>query len=866
MRPSPSSPSPAASAGSSPLITAAAAEPGPVRPSPAASLVAPISSGPGAPLGNDPIRVTSSRRGFLGLAGGLAAFLLPSGPLSTAPGVNPAFSTEPGSATIFPTPTSQTSGVTEFAALRAKATAMLTGAPFDPADPAFAAPIARLDASATALRDTIDLSPGRTFLWPDLPLKGASGDISSSHQRLRTLATAWATPGSKLHDDARLATELLNALDFLYARAYNETKKEVGNWWHWEIGASRALIDTCLLMYDVIAPEQRAAWIRAVDRFCPDPDRRTNLTNFSETGANRADKALIVALRGIVGDDAAKVALARDGLSDVRDGGRNTLFGYVTSRDGFYADGSFVQHDTVAYTGSYGVVLLQSVSAVLGLLGGSSWEVTDPKRAVILDAVERTFAPWIHDGLMMDSVRGRAVSRGGYRDHDAGRDTVDAVLQLASGAPEPYATRFRSLAKGWVSRGRFVERSGIAATARARAVLDDPALAAASRPVGHHVFADMNRVVHRRTDWSFALSLDSKRIAAYECGNGENYRAWYQGDGVTYLYTDLDHYSADYWPTVDSYRLPGTTVDTRPRDPAVSVSGTGTFRPSNAWAGGAVLGGYGVASLELMAMGTTLTARKSWICLDDAVVCLGAGITSTDGRTIETIVDNRGTTGVLVVDGVPAQGAEGSSVSSWAHLEGVGGYVFPGGAPLRTLREVRTDTWRAINDGADTGGAGGPVSREYVTLWFDHGADPTGASYAYLLLPHATAEQTAAHAGVEILANSAEVQAVAAQQGKDRLFAATFWSAGEAGGVTASASCAVLVRRAGDHVSLAVSDPSRTVDTVTLTLDHPAHGVAGADDTVTVRPGRNPTITVGLAGSRGHTHTAELTVGRHREG
>jgi hyaluronate lyase len=65
---------------------------------------------------------------------------------------------------------------------------------------------------------------------------------------------------------------------------------------------------------------------------------------------------------------------------------------------------------------------------------------------------------------------------------------------------------------------------------------------------------------------------------------------------------------------------------------------------------------------------------------------------------------------------------------------------------------------------------------------------------------------------------------------------------------------------------VAVSDPSRTVDSVVLTLDHPAHGVVSTDDTVTVRPGKNPTITVRLAGSRGHTHTAELTVGRHREG
>lgn len=813
----------------------------------------------------------TSRRGFLGLAGGLAAFLLPqeAAASSTGSATGAGFSTGAAGPSPALAPIGQTAGVTEFATLRAKATALLSGGSFDPADPTFAAPLAKLDASASILRETLDQAPNRTFLWPDLPLKGVSGDIASSHQRLRTLATAWATPGSALHGDDGLAGELLAALDFLYARAYNETKREVGNWWHWEIGAPRALMDTCLLMYDLISAEQRTAWIRAVDRFCPNPDRRTNLTNFAETGANRADKALIVALRGIVGDDAAKVALARDGLSDLRDGGRNTLFGYVTSRDGFYGDGSFIQHDTVAYTGSYGVVLLQSVSALLGLLGGSSWEVTDPKRSVILDAVERTFAPWIHDGLMMDSVRGRAVSRGGSRDHDSGRETVDAVLQLATGAPEPYATRFKELAKGWVSRGRFFEGAGIAATARARAVLDDSRLTAAARPVGHHVFADMDRVVHRRTHWSFALSLDSRRIAGYECGNGENYRAWYQGDGVTYLYTDLDHYSADYWPTVNSYRLPGTTVDTRHRDPAVSVSGTGTFRPKNAWAGGAVLGGYGVAGLELMAMGSTLTARKSWVCLDDAVVCLGAGIGSTDARTIETIVENRGTTGALTVDGVLQRSAESSSTSSWAHLEGVGGYVFPGGAPLRTLREVRTDSWKAINDGASTSGSGEPVSREYVTLWFDHGANPSGATYAYLLLPNATAEQTAAYSGVEVLANTADVQAVHAGRGGQghRLFAATFWAAGGVGGVTASAPCAVLVRRAGDRVSVAVSDPSRTVDSVTLTLDHPAHGVVSTDDTVTVRPGRNPTITVELAGSRGHTHTAELTIGRHhREG
>ncbi|MFF4196705.1 polysaccharide lyase 8 family protein [Nonomuraea sp. NPDC001831] len=744
-------------------------------------------------------------------------------------------------------------GPADFARLRAKAAELITGGDLDPRDPAFAAPLARLDATALAHRASMNLAPGRTHLWPDLPLTGVSGDIATSHQRLRALATAWASRGSALYADETLAAQIIGGLDLLYERAYNEGKRETGNWWHWEIGAPRALMDTCVLMHDAVDAGRRAAWIRAVDRFCPNPDRRTNLTNFAETGANRADKALIVALRGIVGESADKIALARDGLSDRRDAGKHTLFGYVTSGDGYYADGSFVQHDVVAYTGSYGVVLLQSVSAILGLLGGSAWQVDDPAVRVVLDAVERTYAPWIHDGLMMDSVRGRAVSRQFSQDHDAGRDTVDAILRLAAGAGEPYAARFRELAKGWIARGRFLAGADVAATARAVAVLADDAVAPAPRPSGHHVFADMDRVVHRRPGWSYAISLSSRRIAMYECGNGENYRAWYQGDGATYLYLDAGHYSDGYWPTVDSHRLAGTTVDTRPRDPAVSSGGTGTFRPKNAWAGGATADGYGVAALDLTAAGTTLTARKTWVCLDDAVVCLGAGITSADGRVIETVVENRRTSAPLTTG------------DGWAHLEGVAGYVFPAGHRPRSLTERRADTWRSINDGASTQGTDATVTCDYTTLWLDHGISPSGADYAWIMLPGATPDRTRDFDRAEILANTATVQAVRAHgrsAGGGELFAATFWAAGEAGGVSASTPCAVLVRRAAGRLTVAVSDPGRTVAAVTLVLSHPAHALVRADDTVSVTTGERPSVIVDLAGSRGRSHTAVLAVGR----
>ncbi|QEU90217.1 polysaccharide lyase 8 family protein [Streptomyces kanamyceticus] len=763
--------------------------------------------------------------------------------------------------------------------LLARAAEQLTGGAFDAADPDFAAALTALDTQASDWWRQLDRSTGRTALWADLSPATEPGNFGQSYTRLRTLATAWATPGTSLSDSAETADALLDALRFLHSTAYHPGRPESGNWWFWEIGAPRALMDTCVLLRARLPADELAAYTAAVARFCPDPDRRTNSPSLAETGANRADKAVIVALRGLLARDAATVALARDGLSDIRDGGRNSLFQYVTSGDGFYEDGSFVQHGSVAYTGTYGSVLLGGVGQLIALLADSAWAVTDPKTSVLYEAVERTFSPVVFDGLMMDAVRGRAISRERARDHDDGAATLSHILKLASGAPAPYAERWRALAKGWIRRNKVTPYPGlvgIPAIARAKAVLDDPAVPAADRITGHHAFTSMDRVVHRRPGWALALSLSSKRIAAYEAGNGENLHGWYTGDGMSYLYDgdDLGQFGDAFWATVDPYRLPGTTVDTRARDDIGTGGGTGTYRPKNAVAGGAVLEGrYGASAMELLAEGSTLRARKAWFCLDNAVVALGAGIGASEGRTVETVVENRnlhlgGPARRLTVDGRGQPGRDGWSArferARWAHLDGTGGYVFPdfpGRADdhgLRALREERTGAWRDINTGADTGGSASPVTRRYLTLWFDHGVSPVDASYAYVLLPGASAAATAAWARtrpVRVVANDV-VQAVEAR--RDGVLAAHFWGPGRVGGLSVSGPGTVLVRRSHRGVSLAVADPGRTETSLAVELPFPVRKVVRADDTVAVRPGRRPVVTVQVGGSRGRTHAAEL--------
>ncbi|MFJ8950771.1 polysaccharide lyase 8 family protein [Streptomyces sp. NPDC102381] len=757
--------------------------------------------------------------------------------------------------------------------LLVRAAQQLTGGEVDPDDPDVAAALAALDKQAADWWQKLDRSAGRTALWSDLAPASDPGMFGQSYTRLRTITSAWATPGTSLTDDTTVRDALLDALRFLRTAGYNDSRSESGNWWFWEIGAPRALLDTCVLLRAHLPADDLAAYLKTVAKFVPDADRRTNSPTLAETGANRADKAVIVALRGLLAGDPEVVALARDGLSDVRDDGKNSLFQYVTSGDGFYEDGSFVQHSSVAYTGTYGGVLLGSAGQLIALLADSQWSVTDPAVKVLYEAVERSFVPVLLDGVMMDALRGRAISRERARDHTDGAATASYILQLADGAPKSYADRWRSAVKGWILRNRdtpYLRLVGVPALARAKALLADTAVRPADRVTGHHVFADMDRVVHRRPGWSYTLSLSSKRIAAYEAGNGENLHGWYTGDGMTYLYDgdDLDAFGDDFWPTVNPYRLPGTTVDTRTRADLGTGAGTGTFRPKNAVAGGAVLDSrYGAAAMELIADGSTLRAKKAWFFLDNAVVALGAGITASDDRTVETVVENRNLHAdgapLLTVDDRPQPGEQGWSARltdvRWAHLEGTGGYVFPTGGPLRALREERTGAWRSLNTGADTGGSTTPITRRYATLWFDHGPSPESASYAYVLLPGATAAATATWSRstpVRVRTNSATVQAV--ESPRLGLLAAHFWAAGSVDGLRADGPGTVLVRRRDDGITVAVSDPGRTGTTLSVELPFAVRRVVRTDDTVSVTPGRRPVVTVRVAGSRGHTHTVDL--------
>jgi hyaluronate lyase len=740
------------------------------------------------------------------------------------------------------------------ARLLANTVTIFAGSAESNARPELAGKVAAIERAARTNLAAMDAA-GDGELFTGLPLGTSDPNLVRAFQNLYEIALATRTPGTGLAGDAATAQRVLDGLAWLHERHYgNQETGYYGNWHSWEIGISTHVSKTFAL---VEAPTDLVgAYVASMDAYLRNgKDGDVDLDSRFHTGANLADITTNRMLQGALLGDEARVTKA---VTD-----QATVFATVDPyhlnhgvTDGYYADGSFIQHHSVAYTGSYGKALLTRVVQAVKMLDGTPYggdTVVDVVRGWVVNG----FAPLIFEGWLMEIVKGRAVSRTttGYADVAV---IVEAIVDLADYVADPVPL------KGYVKFLRVADPAAFVSPESVRRyadILADGTVPAADlNPAERSVaFNAMDRTVHLRPGYAFALARSSDRISKYEYMNGENLMPWFQGDGAYYLYLSgqdqTKAFGVDYYTTVSPYRLPGVTAPVEERrtvpelygrfwyeNPALGFTSSSESqnkyvyfpRGTNGFSGGATLGAYGVAGMvqsddvpwvdepglppDFVAYQNARSV-KSWFLLDDEIVVLAAGIGDPAGRAVVTTVDSRiaaPTDDVVLTgarrDGRPWSGA-GTAELSWLRYanrtEATSvGYVFldrqrvtvEHAAVTRSPRVVRTSN-------PDT-----PVTKNV----FGVTVSPRADALAYALVPNAAGRPATR---VRVLANDRRIQAVT-HPGLRLVGVNTFtdgWHHTDR--LTVHGPASVLLRRRPDGmVTLAVADPTMHRDEVSMIL------------------------------------------------
>lgn len=744
----------------------------------------------------------------------------------------------------------------DFARLLANTIDIFCGTTSSNALPAVAPKLAAIERTARARLADMDAA-GDGELFANLPLGTDDANLNRAFQNLYEIALATRAPGSGLAGDAAVRQRVLDGLGWLHARYYgDQAAGYYGNWFNWEIGISTS-VSKALLLLDAPA-DLVSTYVASMDAYLRNgKDGDVDLDSRFHTGANLADITTNRILQGALLGDEARVTKA---VADQR-----TVFATVDPyhlqhgvTDGYYADGSFIQHHSVAYTGSYGKVLLTRVVQAVKILDGTAYAGGSELVDVVRGWVVNGFAPLIFEGWLMEVVKGRAVSRSttGYGDVAA---VVEAVVDLADYAPDPLplkgyvkflcaAVTDPAVFVSPVSVGRYAD---VLASSVPSADLNPP-----SRSVA---FNAMDRTVHRRPGYAFALARSSSRISKYEYMNGENLLPWLQGDGAYYLYLSgqdqSTSFGVDYYTTVSPYRLSGVTAleseDRRTvpelygrfwyENPAAGFTSSSESqnkyvyfpRGTNEFSGGVTLGAYGVAGMvqsddvpyvdkqagllpdDFVAY-RNARSTKSWFLFDDEIVVLAAGV-SPDSVTT---VDSR----VAAVDDV-VEVSSGDAWVRWANrTSGAAvGYVFLSPGRPSVSRSLVTRSRRVVR-------ASNPdalVTKQVVSVTLRSGG-------AYALVPHASESFLRGYRSVAVLVNSAVVQAVAHRE--LGLVGVNAFGRGwcRVGALAVRGPGSVLVRRDRGEVTVAVADPTMRCGEVSVVLLGESLRMVGGDDGVEV--------------------------------
>ena len=664
----------------------------------------------------------------------------------------------------------------------------------------------------------INLSKDRKSIFKSFENMKSGVDVLKQYDGLVKIVKAYATPGTKYYKKEEIKTQVIDALDWLYDNAYHENLPELGNWWQWEIGIPKKLNEILAIMYDEVPKDKKIKYLKVSQYFQPyakwsafspsasyssAPHKRIS------TGGNRIDTSLICFIRGVLMEDRTQIL---DGLNSVAEVGK-----IVIEKDGFYKDGSFVQHDNVAYNGTYATVLFDGLGMILELIDGTEFKIESPEINNIYDSILKGYSYLMINGGVNDSVSGRSISRDNSSEIERGKDLVSSITLLSSKAPKEYRNDLYSMIKKIVLDNNFYSVIKKESKPKIKNILENIIADENIKPLkveGTKIFGAMDRAVYTNSkEGKVVLSMHSNRIANYETMNEENLKGWYTGDGMTYIYGKDSSSFVEFWPTADMYHLSGVTNSINKME---NKAGERREKPTvspKKFVGGVETGDVAFVGMDFISWNNKTTAKKSWLMIDGAVLALGSNITSTDGE-IHTTIDNRILKkGKIYIDGKELN--KNSTIKDPKNLtinfnenypdENIG-YKIINSPELNINFTENKGSWKNIGGTLDT-----EIVKQYFSVYLNHGKDPKDETYAYVILPMFSKEEVENYDTSRFKIEKLDGKAHIVRDTKTDIVAINFWNDGENEfeGIKTKYPLSIIKDEKDGILKLYVSDPTQ---------------------------------------------------------
>ena len=664
----------------------------------------------------------------------------------------------------------------------------------------------------------INLSKDRKSIFKSFENMKSGVDVLKQYDGLVKIVKAYSTPGTKYYKKEEIKTQVIDALDWLYDNAYHENLPELGNWWQWEIGIPKKLNEILAIMYDEVPKDKKIKYLKASQYFQPyakwsafspsasyssAPHKRIS------TGGNRIDTSLICFIRGVLMEDRTQIL---DGLNSVAEVGK-----IVTEKDGFYKDGSFVQHDNVAYNGTYATVLFDGLGMILELIDGTEFKIESPEINNIYDSILKGYSYLMINGGVNDSVSGRSISRDNSSEIERGRDLVSSITLLSSKAPKEYRNDLYSMIKKIVLDNNFYSVIKKESKPKIKNILENIMADENIKPLkveGTKIFGAMDRAVYTNSkEGKVVLSMHSNRIANYETMNEENLKGWYTGDGMTYIYGKDSSSFVEFWPTVDMYHLSGVTNSINKMENKAGERREKPIVSPKKFVGGVETGDVAFVGMDFISWNNKTTAKKSWLMIDGAVLALGSNITSTDGE-IHTTIDNRILKkGKIYIDGKELN--KNSTIKDPKNLtinfnenypdENIG-YKIINSPELNINFTENKGSWKNIGGTLDK-----EIVKQYFSVYLNHGKDPKDETYAYVILPMFSKEEVENYDTSRFKIEKLDGKVHIVRDTKTDIVAINFWNDGENEfeGIKTKYPLSIIKDEKDGILKLYVSDPTQ---------------------------------------------------------